>query len=78
MFGLDPIADVATRDMPNNISFHILPPEKLLQVSIHLGTPWVDAILGVVSLQLASLLVGLYLRVHRINPCTNTLLVHLL
>ena len=78
MLDLDPIVDVASCDMSCNIRFHMLPPEKLLQVSIHLGTPWVDAILGVVSLQLASLLVGLYLRVHRINPCTNTLLVHLL
>ena len=49
VLGLSPIADVASRDMSCNISFHILPSEKLLQFSIHLGTPWMDAILGVMS-----------------------------
>ena len=50
VLGLNPIADVASRDMSCNISFHILPLEKLLQISIHLGASWVDTILRVMTL----------------------------
>ena len=50
MLDLEPITDVTTRDMSCNISFHILPLEKFLQVGKHLGTSWVDTILRVMTL----------------------------
>jgi hypothetical protein len=50
MLGLDPIANVASRDMPNNICLHVLPPKLFLQISIHFGAFWVDTILGVMAL----------------------------
>jgi hypothetical protein len=50
MFGLDPIANIASRDMPGNICLHVLPPELFLQISIHFGASWVNTILGVMTL----------------------------
>jgi hypothetical protein len=50
MLDLDPITNVASRDMPSNIFLHVLPPELFLQISIHLGASWVDTILGVMTL----------------------------
>jgi hypothetical protein len=50
MLGLDPIANVASCDMPGNIYLHVLPPELFLHISIHFGASWVDTILGVMTL----------------------------
>jgi hypothetical protein len=50
MFGLDPITNIASRDMPGNISLHVLSPELFLQISIHFGASWVDIVLGVMTL----------------------------
>jgi hypothetical protein len=50
MLGLDPIANVTSRDMPGNICLHVLPPELFLQISIHFGASWMDTILGVMTL----------------------------
>jgi hypothetical protein len=37
MFGLDPIANIASRDMPGNICLYVLPPELFLHISIDFG-----------------------------------------
>jgi len=50
MLGLDPIANVASRDMLGNICLHVLPPELILHISIHFGASWVDTILRVMTL----------------------------
>jgi hypothetical protein len=50
MFGLDPITNIASRDMSGDMCLHVLPPELFLQISIHFGASWVDTILGVMTL----------------------------
>jgi hypothetical protein len=50
MLGFDSIACVASGDMLGDVFLHVLPPEVLPQVSVHLSAARVYAIFGIVRL----------------------------